>query len=148
MDISAPVPMNSTLRSFFRHILWSTTEHSDASLLSEMEHAGRQIEEESVREQMRDCALGTPATRAAIIERLIEVGYVRRSGKNLVATPKGVQLMEAAPGDRLAGDDGPLGARACPDCARRGRGNPLPRGDRAPCGVSGRAGGCRAGRAL
>lgn len=72
-------------------------EHSDASLLSEMEHAGRQIEEESVREQMRDCALGTPATRAAIIERLIEVGYVRRSGKNLVATPKGVQLMEAVP---------------------------------------------------
>ncbi|MBR2942467.1 MAG: DNA topoisomerase 3, partial [Clostridia bacterium] len=72
-------------------------EHNDASLLSEMEHAGRQIEDEALREQMKDCALGTPATRAAIIERLIEVGYVRRAGKNLVATPKGVQLIEAVP---------------------------------------------------
>ena len=72
-------------------------EHNDASLLSEMEHAGRQIEDEELREQMKDCALGTPATRAAIIERLIEVGYVRRTGKNLVAAPKGVQLIEAVP---------------------------------------------------
>ncbi|MBP3522714.1 MAG: DNA topoisomerase 3 [Clostridia bacterium] len=70
-------------------------EHNDASLLREMEHAGRQIEDEALREQMKDCALGTPATRAAIIERLIEVGYVKRSGKNLVATPKGVHLIEA-----------------------------------------------------
>ena len=72
-------------------------EHNDASLLREMEHAGRQIEDETLREQMKDCALGTPATRAAIIERLIEVGYVKRSGKNLVATQKGVQLIEAVP---------------------------------------------------
>lgn len=72
-------------------------EHTDASLLSEMEHAGRQIEDEELREEMRDCALGTPATRAAIIERLIEVGYVRRSGKNLLATPKGMRLIEAVP---------------------------------------------------
>lgn len=72
-------------------------EHNDASLLSEMEHAGRQIEDEELREQMKDCALGTPATRAAIIERLIEVGYVKRSGKNLLATEKGVRLLEAVP---------------------------------------------------
>ena len=72
-------------------------EHNDASILREMEHAGRQIEDETLREQMKDCALGTPATRAAIIERLIEVGYVKRSGKNLVATQKGVQLIEAVP---------------------------------------------------
>ena len=62
-----------------------------------MEHAGRQIEDETLREAMKDCALGTPATRAAIIERLLEVGYVRRSGKNLIATQKGVQLIEAVP---------------------------------------------------
>lgn len=72
-------------------------EHTDATLLSEMEHAGRQIEDEALREQMRDCALGTPATRAAIIERLIEVGYVRRSGKSLIATEKGVRLIDAVP---------------------------------------------------
>jgi len=72
-------------------------EHNDASLLREMEHAGRQIEDEALRETMKDCALGTPATRAAIIERLIEVGYVKRRGKNLVATLKGVQLIDAVP---------------------------------------------------
>jgi len=72
-------------------------EHNDASLLREMEHAGRQIEDEALREAMKDCALGTPATRAAIIERLLEVGYVKRTGKNLVATPKGVRLIEAVP---------------------------------------------------
>ena len=72
-------------------------EHNDASILSEMEHAGRQIEDEALREQMKDCALGTPATRAAIIERLIEVGYVKRTGKNIVATEKGVRLIDAVP---------------------------------------------------
>ena len=71
-------------------------EYSDASILLDMEHAGRQIADEEIREQMKDCALGT-ATRAAIIERLIDVGYVRRSGKNLVATEKGVHLIEAVP---------------------------------------------------
>ena len=72
-------------------------EYNDASILLDMEHAGRQIEDEEIREQMKDCALGTPATRAAIIERLIDVGYVQRSGKTLVATEKGVHLIEAVP---------------------------------------------------
>ncbi|MBQ8093769.1 MAG: DNA topoisomerase III [Clostridia bacterium] len=72
-------------------------EHNDASLLAEMEHAGRRIEDENLREQMKDCGLGTPATRAAIIERLIEVGYVKREKKNLVATEKGCKLIDAVP---------------------------------------------------
>ena len=72
-------------------------EHDDASILREMEHAGRQIEDEELREQMKDCALGTPATRAAIIERLVEVGYARRSGKSIIATDKGVRLIAAVP---------------------------------------------------
>lgn len=72
-------------------------EYNDASILLDMEHAGRQIEDEELREQMKDCALGTPATRAAIIERLISVGYVSRKGKNLTATEKGIHLIEAVP---------------------------------------------------
>ena len=72
-------------------------EYNDASILLDMEHAGRQIEDEELREQMKDCALGTPATRAAIIERLISVGYVSRRGKNLMATEKGLHLIEAVP---------------------------------------------------
>jgi len=72
-------------------------EYTDASILQDMEHAGRKIEDEALREQMKSCALGTPATRAAIIERLIEVGYVRRSGRSLMATDKGVRLIDAVP---------------------------------------------------
>ena len=72
-------------------------EHTDASLLSEMEHAGRRIEDETLREQMKGCSLGTPATRAAIIERLITVGYAKRKGRTIMATEKGVRLIEAVP---------------------------------------------------
>lgn len=74
-------------------------EHTDASLLSEMEHAGRRIEDEKLREQMKGCSLGTPATRAAIIERLISVGYARRKGRQIMATEKGVRLIEAVPAE-------------------------------------------------
>lgn len=74
-------------------------EHTDASLLSEMEYAGRRFEDEELREQMRGCSLGTPATRAAIIERLISVGYAKRKGRQIMATEKGARLIEAVPVD-------------------------------------------------
>lgn len=73
------------------------SEHTDASLLSEMEHAGRTIEDEALREEMKAYALGTPATRAAIIERLIEVDYARRKGKQIIATEKGCNLIDTVP---------------------------------------------------
>ena len=71
--------------------------HTDASLLGLMEHAGRMIEDEALRESMKESGLGTPATRAAILERLIQVGYVVRKGKTLTATDKGIKLMQVAP---------------------------------------------------
>ena len=71
--------------------------HNDASILKMMENAGRDIEDETLREQMKDSGLGTPATRAAIIERLIQVGYARRSGKHLVSTEKGRKLICVVP---------------------------------------------------
>ncbi len=71
--------------------------HTDASILSMMENAGRDIEDEALREQMKDSGLGTPATRAAIIERLIQVGYARRSGKSLISTEKGRKLIAVVP---------------------------------------------------
>ena len=46
---------------------------------------------------MKGSGIGTPATRAAIIERLIKVGYAERKGKTLVATDKGVQLIDIMP---------------------------------------------------
>ena len=71
--------------------------HTEASLLGAMEHAGREIEDEALRDAMKAGGLGTPATRAAIIERLIAVGYAQRKGRTLNATDKGVALIAVAP---------------------------------------------------
>ncbi|MBE5797257.1 MAG: DNA topoisomerase III [Clostridiales bacterium] len=72
-------------------------QHNDASLLAAMEHAGREIEDEELARQMKGMGIGTPATRASIIERLIQVGYAVRKGKTLIATDKGVQLISIMP---------------------------------------------------
>lgn len=71
--------------------------YTDATLLSAMEHAGKMIDDEELSLAMQDSGLGTPATRAAIIERLIQVKYVRRSGKTLVPTEKGITLISVLP---------------------------------------------------
>jgi len=73
--------------------------HTDGSLLYAMEHAGREIEDEALREQMKGCGLGTPATRAAIIERLCKVGYAERKGKTIQPTSKGIQLISIVPNE-------------------------------------------------
>ncbi|MBR4457756.1 MAG: DNA topoisomerase 3 [Clostridia bacterium] len=70
---------------------------TDASLLAAMERAGRDSDDREIAEQMKGSGIGTPATRAAIIERLIQVGYAQRRGKNLLATDKGVQLIAVCP---------------------------------------------------
>ncbi len=67
--------------------------YTEGSLLAAMETAGKDIEDETLREAMKDSGIGTPATRAAIIERLISVGYIERDGRALHATPKGVQVI-------------------------------------------------------
>ena len=63
--------------------------YSDASLLAAMETAGKLVDDEELREAMKESGIGTPATRAAIIERIIQVGYIEREGRALVATDKG-----------------------------------------------------------
>ncbi|MGA2469831.1 MAG: DNA topoisomerase 3 [Solirubrobacteraceae bacterium] len=67
--------------------------YTDASLLGAMETAGKLVDDEQLREAMKDSGIGTPATRAAIIERLIDVGYVERDGRSLVATEKGLNVI-------------------------------------------------------
>jgi len=67
--------------------------YTDASLLGAMETAGKLVDDEAVREAMKDSGIGTPATRAAIIERLIDVGYLERDGRALVATEKGLNVI-------------------------------------------------------
>lgn len=71
--------------------------YTDASLLASMEGAGKTIEEEALREAMKDSGLGTPATRAQILETLVERGYVVREGKSLRATDAGRALLEFLP---------------------------------------------------
>ena len=71
--------------------------HTDASLLAAMETAGKDLEDEELVRLMKGSGIGTPATRAAIIERLIKVGYVARRGKTLNATDKGVMLIGVMP---------------------------------------------------
>jgi DNA topoisomerase III len=66
---------------------------TEASLLGAMETAGKDIEDAELREAMKGSGIGTPATRASIIERLIQVGYVEREGRALHATEKGVQVI-------------------------------------------------------
>ena len=68
--------------------------YSDASLLGAMETAGKLVDDDELREAMKDSGIGTPATRAAIIERLIDVGYVEREGRALVATEKGINVIK------------------------------------------------------
>jgi DNA topoisomerase III len=66
---------------------------TEASLLGAMETAGKDIQDVNLREAMKDSGIGTPATRAAIIERLVQVGYLEREGRALHATEKGVQVI-------------------------------------------------------
>jgi DNA topoisomerase-3 len=67
--------------------------YSDASLLGAMETAGKLVDDEEMREAMKESGIGTPATRAAIIERLITVAYVERDARALVATEKGLNVI-------------------------------------------------------
>jgi DNA topoisomerase-3 len=67
--------------------------YTEATLLSAMETAGKLIDDEELREAMKDSGLGTPATRAETIETLIRREYVERVGRDIQATPKGIQVV-------------------------------------------------------
>jgi DNA topoisomerase III len=67
--------------------------YSEATLLSSMETAGKLVDDEELREAMKERGLGTPATRAEIIETLIRREYIERAGKDLQPTPKGMSVV-------------------------------------------------------
>lgn len=66
--------------------------HTESSLLAAMETAGKELEDEELRAQLKDCGIGTPATRAAIIETLFAREYMVRQKKSLVPTEKGLAV--------------------------------------------------------
>ena len=67
---------------------------TEATLLTAMETAGKTLDEKELSDAMKETGLGTPATRAAIIEVLLKREYIVRSGKSLEATDKGMRLIE------------------------------------------------------
>jgi DNA topoisomerase III len=71
--------------------------YTESALLGAMETAGKKVSDEELRLAMKDSGLGTPATRASIIETLLKRGYIVREKKSLVATPKGMALIRMLP---------------------------------------------------
>ena len=72
---------------------------NDATLLTAMESAGKALDEKELSDAMKESGLGTPATRANIIETLLTRGYVVREGKSLVPTERGIGLIAVVDGD-------------------------------------------------
>ena len=73
--------------------------YTEATLLDAMEHAGRFIEDKELRASIAQGGIGTPATRAEIIEKLLSHYYIERRGRTLFPTPRGMELLELVPGD-------------------------------------------------
>ena len=67
--------------------------YTEATLLRAMETAGKLVEDEELRDAMKENGIGRPSTRAAIIETLFKRNYIRREKKNIVATPTGIELV-------------------------------------------------------
>ncbi len=72
---------------------------TEGTLVSAMANIGRTIEDEVLKEQLKDKGLGTPATRASIIEKLLKVGYIKREKNNILPTNKGIQTVSVIPDD-------------------------------------------------
>jgi DNA topoisomerase-3 len=73
--------------------------YTEATLLTSMEGAGKFIEDEELRESIKQGGIGTPATRADIIEKLLYNNYIERNGRDLIPTSKGMQLIGLVPSD-------------------------------------------------
>ena len=76
--------------------------YTEATLLSAMENAGKDVEESDKRKAMAECGIGTPATRANIIETLILRDYIRRDKKTIIPTEKGLAVYEIVKDKKIA----------------------------------------------
>ncbi|TDO04850.1 type IA DNA topoisomerase [Sunxiuqinia elliptica] len=76
--------------------------HTESSLLAAMETCAKELEDEAEREAMKESGIGTPATRAAIIETLFSREYIRREKKSLVPTEKGLAVYEVVKDKKIA----------------------------------------------
>ena len=76
--------------------------YTEATLLSAMENAGKEVKEDDKRKAMAECGIGTPATRANIIETLILRDYIRRDKKSIIPTEKGLAIYEIVKDKKIA----------------------------------------------
>ena len=76
--------------------------YTEATLLSAMEKAGKEVEDTESKKAMADCGIGTPATRANIIETLILRDYIRRDKKSIIPTEKGLAVYEIVKNKKIA----------------------------------------------
>ena len=76
--------------------------YTEATLLSAMENAGKEVKEDDKRKAMAECGIGTPATRANIIETLILRDYIRRDNKSIIPTEKGLAVYEIVKDKKIA----------------------------------------------
>ena len=76
--------------------------YTEATLLSAMENAGKEVKEDDKRKAMAECGIGTPATRANIIETLILRDYIRRDKKSIIPTEKGLAVYETVKDKKIA----------------------------------------------
>lgn len=76
--------------------------YTEATLLSAMENAGKEVKEDDKRKAMAECGIGTPATRANIIETLILRDYIRRDKKSIIPTEKGLAVYEIVRNKKIA----------------------------------------------
>ena len=76
--------------------------YTEAALLSAMENAGKEVKEDDKRKAMAECGIGTPATRANIIETLILRDYIRRDKKSIIPTEKGLAVYETVKDKKIA----------------------------------------------
>lgn len=75
---------------------------TEDTLLEAMKYAGREVVDEDLKEAIKDCGLGTPATRAAEIETIVRRGYIERRGKQLIPTSTGLSIYEAVKDKSIA----------------------------------------------
>lgn len=75
--------------------------YTEADLLRAMETAGKQVEDEELRDLMKENGIGRPSTRAGIIETLLKRHYIRKDKKRILATPTGIELIDTIQNDLL-----------------------------------------------
>jgi len=94
-------PLDGTFAPVAKHTT-PPPRYTEATLLGAMESTGKTIDDEALRLAMKDSGLGTPATRAAIIERLLKRDYIVRTKQQLTPTALGISLIETLPVASLA----------------------------------------------